>query len=131
MTPVRKAMIWAPLVPGLIWALLMFNPVVLLFAIPLGYLGMFAFGLPLYLLVRRYWRVSLLSSALCGALSGALACLVFAWWDNATEISRWFGGGIILFALFGLVAGISFWFIGAAQQGVAADRPRPAGEAGG
>lgn len=124
--PVRKAFVLAPLAPAVAWAVLMLNPVVLLFAIPLGYLGMFLFGLPLYFLVRRFWHVSLASSVCGGAMSGALVSLISSWWGGSFEISTWFLKGAILFVIFGVIAGGTFWWFYRAQQGAPGDAPKTA-----
>jgi len=107
----------------------MLNPVVLLFAIPLGYIGMFVFGLPLYFLVRRFWRISALSSAVGGSLAGGLSGVAFSWWSNSGEASLWFASGIALVAAFGLVAGLSFWWLSRAQPALQAAGPASGGSA--
>lgn len=122
--PVLKAFLLAPLAPGIAWAVLMLNPVVLLFAVPLGYLGMLFFGLPLFFLVRRFWRVSLVSSVCSGAISGSFASLIFSWWGGSFEISTWFFKGAILFVIFGAIAGSTFWWLYRAQQGAPGDAPK-------
>jgi hypothetical protein len=112
----KLAIIVAPLTPGLLWAAFMQNPAVLLFAVPIAYFGMFAFGLPLYFLARRYWRVSALTCMVGGSLSGALSGLGVLWWDNSLEMSLSFAVAIILFAVFGFVAGFHFWWLHCAHR---------------
>jgi hypothetical protein len=103
------AFLIAPLIPGIIWASLVSGPVILLFAVPIGYVGA-AFGLPLYLLVRHFWRVSLLSCIVGGAVAGALTMVAFSVWNGSSvELSVWFARGVLLFALFGAVAGAAFY----------------------
>jgi hypothetical protein len=115
-----NAFVIAPLAPAITWAVVMANPFVLLFALPLAYFGMLTFGLPLYLLARRYWRVSLSSSVIGGAVSGGLVGVFISWWGwgNSFEVtSIWFLKGASLFAIFGVIAGVVFWLIYRAQQG--------------
>lgn len=115
--PVLKAFLLAPLAPGIAWAALMLNPAVLLFAVPLGYLGMLFFGLPLFFLVRQFWRVSLASSVCSGAISGAFASLFFSLLGDSFENSTRLLQGAILFVIFGAVAGSTFWWLYRAKQG--------------
>ena len=103
------AFLIAPLTPGMLWALYG-GPLIFLFAVPVGYMGAL-FALPLYLLVRRFWRVSLLSSIAGGLIAGALAGIAFTVWNGPFELSAWYAGGVILFALFGIVAGATFYLI--------------------
>lgn len=103
------AFLIAPLVPGLLWAVWMLNPLVPLFAVPLGYVGA-VFGLPLYWFTRRFWRVTLATCIGGGALAGVLAMLTLAVaWDGGAELTGWFISGALLFALFGAVAGAAFY----------------------
>lgn len=118
---VLKAFLLAPLAPGIASAVLMLNPVVLLFAVPLGYLSMLFFGLPLFFLVRRFWRVSLVSSVCSGAISGAFASLVFPWWGGIFEMSTWFLMGAIWSVIFGAIAGSTFWWLYRSRQGSEGD----------
>ena len=120
-----KAFFLAPLVPGVVWAFIMLNPVVLLFAVPLGYIGMFAFGVPMFLFARRYWRVSALSSVLGGALSGALVYPLFEWWSNSGGGLSSMAQGIFWFVPFGAIAGGAFWWLYAPNQALKPTAPPP------
>jgi hypothetical protein len=95
----------APLVPGMLLALYA-GPGVLLLAIPLGYTGA-ALALPMYLLVRRLWRVSFWSCILCGFIAGALTLGLF----GGFELSARYATGAMIFALFGMVAGAAFYLL--------------------
>jgi hypothetical protein len=101
------AFLIAPLIPGIICAALVSGPIILLFAVPIGYVGAI-FGLPLYLLVRHFWRVSLLTCLGGGAIAGMLTTIAVAVWSHDFT---WFASGVLLFALFGAVAGAIFYWL--------------------
>jgi hypothetical protein len=81
---------------------------ILLFAFILAALHLMLLGLPLYLLLSRFYRPGLTSSAICGFLIGAL------------PLGLWIGGGdpagLLAWGLPGLAAGLAF--------GITMDRER-------
>lgn len=111
-----RAVLCAPLVPGLLVNLLSWNPVGLLFAVPIGYLAMAFLGLPLYLLVRRHGRVSLAACLLGGAVAGAIVCLLGGWWTHAVEATVAYVASMAVFVMFGIISGASFWWIGGGRR---------------
>jgi hypothetical protein len=117
----KKALIFAPLVPGVIWSLLVVNPFFIFIAAPLGYFGALVFGFPLYLLALRYWKISVLSCLICGATTGILTGLVFTWLAIPSEAPFLLNGGGVAFAILGSISGLSFWKLGGAQQGTPAE----------
>ncbi|MDR2688968.1 MAG: hypothetical protein LBB76_04340 [Azoarcus sp.] len=120
MKPLGRAIIVAPLIPALLWAAPMRNPVVLPFAVSITCFGLFAFGLPLYFLARRHRHISAFTCMTSGGLSGAFSGLVLSWYFNSAEMSLWFARSIILFVAFGVVAGFSFWRLGCVHSPVSA-----------
>jgi len=92
------------------YMLLVVNPVVLLFAVPIGYIGAI-FAIPLYLLARRFGYLSLPACMAGGAIAGMLIMVLFALWDGSFELTEWFASAVILFAGFGFIAGTSFYWL--------------------
>ena len=76
-------------------------PLVLLFGAPVALLHVFLIGVPLYLALRRRWRLRWWSAPLAGFLIGALPmALLFQSLEG-----MWF------FGLCGLVGGLVFWAV--------------------
>lgn len=107
-----RAFACAPWVPCLLVAVSFWNGLALIVGPMVGYIGTALFGVPLYLLTRRYRRVSLPACMQGGALAGVLTFLTGAFWINQLEASLSFAAAACIFAVFGVVAGFSFWFIG-------------------
>ena len=110
MKPVYRGFLVAPLVPGIMWMLLMGSPVVFLFAVPIGYIGAI-FAIPLYLLARRFGYLSLPVCITGGTIAGLLSMALFALWDGSFQLTWWFAKGATLFAGFGFIAGTSFYWL--------------------
>lgn len=101
-----------------------------LFGMPIALLHAFAVGLPLYLTVRRRWRLRWWSAAVGGFLTGAVPLLLlrsfagpgFDFYMAGTTVlveqgrytwAGWWGllAGSVWTGLAGLLGGISFWLM--------------------
>jgi len=132
LTQYREGSIWdrrgvlafalAPLVSSMIYTLLFGGPALgpLIFSTIFAYLQMLVLGLPLAFLLNRSRKVSLLTSAIAGGITGALPWMIFlgitfyrshqAGHPNPDE------GPVlmiasVLFSSLGGIGGISWWFI--------------------
>ncbi|KWO49736.1 hypothetical protein WT97_03115 [Burkholderia sp. MSMB1459WGS] len=107
----------AALVPGLVWSRLAHDPGSLKYSVPIAYLGTAAFGIPQYLLVMKYWRVSVFSSCLCGSVTGLLTWIAIYFIYTAVRDDDVFKGGLavvfgfLAFVGLGAVAGFVFWLM--------------------
>ncbi|KAG8150829.1 hypothetical protein [Burkholderia catarinensis] len=105
------------LVPGLLWSYFTDDPWSLKYSIPIAYFGTAAFAIPQYLLVVKYWRVSLISSCLCGSITGLLTWvatyLIYTsiWDDDLFKADLSAALGFLAFLGLGAVAGFVFWLI--------------------
>lgn len=102
----------APLVPGVIWSIIVATPAPLLFAVPIGYGTMLLLGLPMYGLVRRRWGVTEWTAGAGGFLAGVLAYVLLVelgiarpYYDAAAAKAA------LLFGGFGIFAGCAFWLL--------------------
>jgi hypothetical protein len=102
----------APLVPGILWSVIVATPAPLLFAVPIAYGTMLLLGLPMYGLVRRFWRVSDWTAGAGGFFAGILAYVLLVelgivrpYYDAAAAKAA------LLFGGFGIFAGFAFSLI--------------------
>ncbi|KWI61653.1 hypothetical protein WT72_04895 [Burkholderia pseudomultivorans] len=105
------------LVPGLLWTYLIDDPGSLKFSVPIAYFGTLAFAIPQYRLVVKYWRVSVISSCLCGGITGLLTWiatyLIYTsiWNDDLFKAGLSAALGFLAFLCLGAVAGLVFWLM--------------------
>ncbi|PRF98135.1 hypothetical protein [Burkholderia ambifaria] len=105
------------LVPGLLWSYFTGDPTSLKYSIPVAYFGTAVFAIPLYLLVVKYWRVSLISSCLGGGITGFLTWistyLIYTsiWNDDLFKANLSAALGFLAFICLGPVAGFVFWLM--------------------
>ncbi|AQQ25350.1 hypothetical protein ACV22X_30775 [Burkholderia orbicola] len=105
------------LVPGLVWSYWADDPGSLKYSIPIAYLGTAAFAIPQYLLVTKYWRVSMISSCLCGSITGLLTWiatyLIYTaiWDDDVFKAGLAVVLGFMAFVGLGALAGFVFWLM--------------------
>lgn len=112
----------APLVASVVYTLLFGGPALgpLVLATIFAYLQMLALGLPLAFLLDRSRKISLLTSAIAGGITGALPWLVFlgitffrshqAGHPNPDEGPVLLVASV-LFSSLGGIGGITWWFI--------------------
>ena len=102
------------LVPGLVWSYWADDPGSLKYSIPIAYLGTAAFAIPQYLLVTKYWRVSMISSCLCGSITGLLTWIATylictaIWDDDVFKAGVAVVLGFMAFVGLGALAGFVF-----------------------
>ncbi|MCA8102093.1 SLC5/6 family protein [Burkholderia contaminans] len=107
----------AALVPGLAWSYLADDPGSLEYAVPIACFGTAAFAIPQYLLVTKYWRVSMISSCLCGSITGLLTWIATyfvytsIWDDDVFKDGLSVVLGFLAFLGLGAVAGCVFWLM--------------------
>ncbi|KFG97677.1 hypothetical protein GQ56_0109115 [Burkholderia paludis] len=105
------------LVPGLLWSYFTGDPGSLEYSIPIACFGTAVFAIPQYLLVVKYWRVSLVASCLCGGVTGLLtwiatyAIYTAIWNDDLFKASLSAALGFLAFVCLGAVAGFAFWIM--------------------
>ena len=112
----------SPLAASLVYTLLFGGPALgpLIFATIFAYLQMLVLGLPLAFLLNRARKVSLLTSAIAGGVTGALPWLAFlgitmfrAHQDRHPNPDE---GPVlmiasVLFSSLGIIGGVSWWYI--------------------
>lgn len=114
-----KGFLIAPLVPGIIWAIYILNPVVLLVAVPIAYLCTLVVGLPLFYFLYRLNKVNLVTVSIGGILASIATPLIFAapniesYSDLITPQNM---KGIALFIFFGIAASTTFWVIAVKEK---------------
>lgn len=109
-----KGFLIAPLVPCIGWAIVVLNPTILVFAIPVSYMCALLLGAPLYLILRKLNKVNVLTILAGGTIAGGLPSLVFMALvtKSLSELfSPYHMKSLALFALFGLIAGVIFWLV--------------------
>ncbi|VWC40737.1 hypothetical protein BLA6993_07038 [Burkholderia lata] len=105
------------LVPGLLWSYFTDDPGSLKYSIPIACFGSAVFAIPQYLLVVKYWRVSLISSCLCGSVTGLLTWIAtyliytVIWDDDLFKAGLSAALGFLAFVCLGAVAGFAFWLM--------------------
>ncbi|WP_321958965.1 hypothetical protein [Burkholderia cenocepacia] len=105
------------LVPGLVWSYLTDDPGSLGYSVPIAYFGTAAFAIPLYLLVTKYGRVSVVSSCLCGSITGLLTWIATYFIYTAIRDDDVFKEGLsaalgcLAFVGLGAGAGFVFWLM--------------------
>lgn len=105
------------LVPGLVWSYLTDDPDSLRYSVPIAYFGTAAFAIPLYLLVTKYGRVSVVSSCLCGSITGLLTWIASyfiytaIWDDDVFKEGLSVALGCLAFVGLGAGAGFVFWLM--------------------
>ncbi|OXI31265.1 hypothetical protein CFB89_17485 [Burkholderia sp. AU16741] len=111
------AFAFAALVPGLVWSYLADDPGSLKYSIPIAYFGTATFAVPQYLLVTKYWRVSIISSCLCGGITGLLTwiatCFIYTsiWNDDVFKGGLSAVLGFLACLGLGTLAGLVFWLM--------------------
>lgn len=105
------------LVPGLLWSYFTGDHGSLKYSIPIAYFGTAVFAIPQYLLVVKYWRVSVIASCLCGGMTGLLTWiatfLIYTsiWDDDLFKAGLSAALGFLAFVCLGAVAGFVFWLM--------------------
>ena len=108
----------APLVPCLLWAVLMHNAAILLLAVPIAYLATGLIAVPIYFVLQRFGRVNVITCSIGGLLAGATPPCIYLLFSSVSignAFATGFSKAIIISAVFGLIASTSFWFISVKQ----------------
>jgi len=110
------------LVPGLLWSYFTDDPGSLEYSIPIAYFGTAVFAIPQYLLVVKYWGVSLISSCLCGSVTGLLTWIAtYLIYTTIRDDDLFKAGlsaalGFLAFLCLGAAAGFVFWLMHRRQR---------------
>jgi hypothetical protein len=82
-------------------AAILLLPLIMLVGLPIALLHVVLLGLPLYLALRRRWRIGWPFSTLAGAVIGSLPMALL--WDPASAL--------VVGGLGGLAGGFAFWWV--------------------
>jgi hypothetical protein len=111
---VLKGFLVAPLTPCLIWAVIVLNPAILIFAIPVSYLCALVVGLPIYLILTKINKLNIFSVLVGSVIAGGVPSLILMALEAESLrqlLTPHYMQSFALFSLFGLIAGLVFWII--------------------
>lgn len=108
------AFILAPVVPSLLAALYFHSAMVLGFGLFVGFLIMTVLGLPVYCYLHKKQLTNLPLTLSTAIVISAMPYILIAFLDGFKGEGLLIGVG--MFALFGLLAGLTFWMIARPNQ---------------